>query len=187
LSSINNIDANADLLPRRGSPLYNLNHEDENIRKKTLRKWRIANRFLVLPLYRLRIMPLIGFGRIFLILTTKGRITGKKRKTPLEYHRIEGVITIFSSRGEEAGWVKNMRVYPDAISVRHGFHHFQPQLEFVTNEDQKLNVMKWYVVNHGRSAKMLFGWKPKIDDPETTDFSKMLNMISIIRFYRKRN
>jgi len=174
-----------ELLPRSGSPLYNLNHEDENIRKKKLRKWRIANKFLVLPLYRLRILPLIGFGRIFLILTTKGRITGKKRRTPLEYHWIEGTITIFSSRGENAGWIKNMHVYPDDISVRHGFHRFQPQLEFVTNEDQKLNVMKWYVVKHGRAAKMLFGWNPKIDDPKITDFSNMLNMITIIKLHLK--
>ena len=175
-----------ELLPRLGSPLYNLNHEDKDFRKKTLRKWRIANRFLVLPLYRLRILPLFGLGRIFLVLTTKGRITGKKRRNPLEYHWIEGVITIFSSRGEDAGWMKNMRIYPDAISVRHGFHRFQPQLEFVIDEDQKLNIMKWYVVNHGRAAKALFGWNPKIDDPETTDFSKILNMITIIRLYPKK-
>ena len=97
--------ANEDLIPRPGSPLYNLNHTDENKRKKTLRRWRIINKYLVLPLYRLRIFPLFGFGRIFLILTTKGRVTGKKRKTPLEYHRIDQVITVFSSRGEETGWI----------------------------------------------------------------------------------
>jgi len=175
-----------DFLPRPSSPLYNLNHVDENIRKKTLKKWRMVNKYLVLPLYRLRILPLLGIGRIILILTTKGRITGKKRRMPLEYHWIEGVITIFSSRGEDAGWIKNMHIYPDATSVRHGFHHFQPQLDFVTDEDQKLNVMKWYVGNHGRAAKMLFGWNPKIDDPETTDFSKMLNMITIIKLRPKQ-
>lgn len=174
-----------EFLPRPGSPLYNLNHEDENNRKKTLRNWRIANKFVVLPLYRLRILPLFGVGRIILILTTKGRITGKKRRTPLEYHWIEGVITIFSSRGEDAGWIKNLYIYPDAASVMHGFHRFQPQLEFVIDEDQKLNVMKWYVVNHRRAAKMLFGWNSKIDDPETTDFSKMLNMITIIKLHPK--
>ena len=174
-----------ELLPRPRSPLYNLNHEDENIMKKTLRKWRIANKFLVLPLYRLRILPLFGIGRIILILTTKGRINGKKRRTPLEYHWIERIITIFSSRGEDAGWIKNIHIYPDATSVRHGFHRFQPQLEFVTDEDQKLNVMKWYVVNHGKAAKMLFGWNPKTDDPETIDFSIMLNLITIIKLHPK--
>jgi deazaflavin-dependent oxidoreductase (nitroreductase family) len=178
---------NEDLLPRPGSPLYKLNHEDENKRKKTLKRWRILNKFLVLPLYRLRIFPLFGLGRIFLVLTTKGRITGKKRKTPLEYHRIEQVITVFSSRGEEAGWVKNMLANPDHIMVRHGFHSFQPNVEYVTQENQKLEIIKWYVLNHGKSAKMLFGWDRKLDDPETTDFSKMLELITIIRLNRKEN
>ena len=178
---------NEDLLPRPGSPLYKLNHEDENKRKKTLKRWRILNKFLVLPLYRLRIFPLFGLGRIFLVLTTKGRITGKKRKTPLEYHRIEQVITVFSSRGEEAGWVKNMLVNPDHIMVRHGFHRFQPQVEFVANEDQKLEIMKWYVVNHGKAAKMLFGWNPKIDDPETTNFSNLVNLISIVKLHPQKD
>ena len=177
--------ADEDLIPRPGSPLYNLNHTDENKRKKTLRRWRIINKYLVLPLYRLRIFPLFGFGRIFLILTTKGRVTGKKRKTPLEYHRIDQVITVFSSRGEETGWVKNMRFNPDHILIRHGFHKFQPQVEFITDENEKLEIIKWYVKNHGRSAEFLFGWDRKSDDPETTDFSKLLNMISIIRFHPK--
>ena len=178
---------NEELLPRPGSYLYKLNHEDENERKKTLRRWRILNKYLVLPLYRLRIFPLFGFGRIFLVLTTKGRKTGKKRKTPLEYHKIDQVITVFSSRGEEAGWVKNIHANPNEILVRHGFHSFQPQVEFITKESQKLDIIKWYVINHGKSASMLFGWERKLDDPETTDFSNMLDILSIIRFYHKEN
>ena len=179
------MEFNKELLPRPGSPLYNLNHGDENKRQKTLRRWKILNKYLVLPLYRLRIFPLFGFGRIFLVLTTKGRKTGKKRRTPLEYHRIDQVITVFSSRGEEAGWVKNMHANPNQILVRHGFHSFQPQVEFISEENQKIEIIKWYVINHGKSAKMLFGWDRKRDDPETTDFSKMLNILSIIRFNRK--
>ena len=178
---------NEELLPRPGSPLYKLNHEDENERKKTLKRWRILNKYLVLPLYRLRIFPLFGFGRIFLVLTTKGRITGKKRRTPLEYHKIEQVITVFSSRGEEAGWVKNMHANPTHIMVRHGFHSFQPQVEFVTNEDQKLEIMRWYVVNYGKAAKMLFGWNAETDHPETTDFTNLLKMISIIKLERPKD
>ena len=83
-------------LPRPGSALYNLNHPDSHIKDKTLKRYKRLNKYLVLPLYRIKFLPLIGFGRIFLILTTRGRISGKKRRTPLEYHRIDGVITIFS-------------------------------------------------------------------------------------------
>ncbi len=184
---MNNIEVNEDLLPRPGSSLYNLNHKDVMIKNKTLKKFKIYNKYIVLPLYRLRILPLLGFGRIFLILTTQGRKTGKKRRTPLEYHRIEDNITIFSGRGEDAGWMKNLRAHPDALLVRHGFHRFQPQVEFVANEDQKLEIMKWYVVNHGKSAKMLFGWYPKTDDPETTDFTNLVNLISIVKLHRQKD
>ncbi|MHA1476648.1 MAG: nitroreductase/quinone reductase family protein [Promethearchaeota archaeon] len=184
MTSSNNIDANEDLLPRLGSSLYNLNHKDVMIKSKTLKKFKILNKYVVIPLYRLRILPLLGLGRILLILTTQGRETGKKRRTPLEYHRIEGIITIFSGRGEDAGWMKNIRVRPDSLSVRHGFHRFQPQVEFVTNEDQKLEIMKWYVVNHGKLAKMLFGWNPKTDDPETIEFTNLLKLITIVKFHR---
>ncbi|GAH73663.1 unnamed protein product, partial [marine sediment metagenome] len=49
----------------------------------------------------------------------------------------------------------------------------------------KLKIIRWYVVKHSRSAKMLFGWNKKIDDPESSDFSKLLTTISIIQLFRK--
>lgn len=177
----NNQIKNREDLPRIGSALYNLNHPDEKIRKKTLKKYKRINKYLVLPLYRLKFLPILGFGRIFLTLTTKGRITGKKRRTPLEYHWINDIITIFSGRGEDAGWLKNLRANPDDVWVRHGFHSFRPHVEIVTDENDKLDIIKWYVTKHKRSAKLLFGWNPKVDNPEATDFSKMLKIVTIIR------
>ena len=174
---------NEEKLPRAGSALYNLNHPDEQIRIRTLKKYKRINKFLVLPLYRVKLLPLFGFGRIFLILRTKGRITGKKRRTPLEYHWIDGVITIFSGRGEDAGWLKNIRANPDDVWVQYGFHSFQPRVEFITDNNDKLNIFKWYVTKHKRSAKLLFGWEPKLDTPETADFSKMLKILTIIRLF----
>ena len=176
---------NEELLPRPGSPLYNLNLTNEEEKKKTLRKWRVLNKYLVLPLYRLRILPLFGFGRIFLILTTRGRKTGKKRRTPLEYRRIDGIITIFSSRGEESGWMKNLHANPDDLMVRYGFRQFKPQVEIIGNIDEKLRIIKWYLVNHGRSSNMLFGWNPKTDDPNTTDFTNLLMLITIVKLHRR--
>ncbi len=83
--------------------------------------------------------------------------------------------------------MKNIRAHPDSLLVRRGFHRFQPQVEFVTNEEQKLEIMKWYVVNHEKAAKMLFGWKPKTDDPETTDFTNLLKLISIVKLERQKD
>jgi deazaflavin-dependent oxidoreductase (nitroreductase family) len=172
-------------IPRAGSALYNLNHPDENLRMKILKKYKRINKFLILPLYRLRILPILGFGRIFHILTTKGRITGKIRRTPLEYHWIDDAITIFSGRGEDSDWLKNLRANPEDAKVKHGFHSFQPHIEFITAHEDKLNIIKWYVLKHERLAKFLFGWRPKIDDPNTTDFTNILDTLVIVRFYRK--
>ena len=174
-----------EILPRSGSALYNMNHPNDNIRNKTLKKYKNLNKYIVIPLYRLRILPLLGFGRIFLILTTIGRKTGKKRRTPLEYHWIEGIMTIFSGRGEDSGWLKNIRANPASVWVKHGFHSFPARVEFISNENDKLKIIRWYVVKHSRSAKMLFGWNKKIDDPESSDFSKLLTTISIIQLFRK--
>jgi len=174
-----------EILPRSGSALYNMNRPDEKIMVKTLKKYKSLNKYLVIPLYRLRILPLLGVGRVFLILTTIGRKTGKKRRTPLEYHWIDRIITIFSGRGEDSGWLKNMRANPASVWVRHGFHSFPARVEFMSNENDKLKIIRWYVVKHSRSAKMLFGWNKKIDDPESSDFSKLLTTISIIQLFRK--
>ncbi|MHA1985189.1 MAG: nitroreductase/quinone reductase family protein [Promethearchaeota archaeon] len=172
-------------LPRPGSALYNLNHPEEELRIKTLKRFKRINKYLILPLYRLRILPLFGFGRIFLILTTKGRISGKIRRTPLEYHWIDNVITIFSGRGDDSDWLKNLRANPNDAKVKHGFHSFKPKLEFISAYEDKLKIIKWYVAEHKRSAKFLFGWRPTSDDPKTMDFSKMLDSLVMIRLHRR--
>ncbi|MHA2393411.1 MAG: nitroreductase/quinone reductase family protein [Promethearchaeota archaeon] len=185
MTNINDKNTEIEVLPRPGSVLHNFTYSEEKHREKMLKKYRNLNKFLVLPLYRLKILPLLGFGRIILIITTIGRITGKKRKTPLEYHWIEGIMTIFSGRGEESGWVKNIYGNPESVWVRHGFHSFPARVEFVVTEEEKLRIIKWYIDKHSKLAKMLFGWNKEIDDPETMDFSKLLNSISIIQLFHK--
>ena len=171
--------------PRTGSILYNLLCADEETREKLLQRFKRINKYLINPLYRIRLLPLFGFGRIFLVLITKGRISGKKTRTPLEYHRIDGIITVVSARGENANWLKNIRANPDMVWIKHGFHSFQPRVKFVTDEMEILKLMKWYVSKHGRVAKLLFGWDPKSDDPETADFSKLIQLVVLVQFYRE--
>ena len=62
-------------LPREGSFIYDVIHDSE--KKKALNRFKFINNYLVTPLYRIGILPLLGFGRIFLLLITIGRKTGK--------------------------------------------------------------------------------------------------------------
>jgi deazaflavin-dependent oxidoreductase (nitroreductase family) len=176
---------NTGILPRKGSILYNLLKSDEETRSKTLKRWRIMNKYFTIPFYKAGILPLLGFGKIFLILTTKGRKTGKMRKTPLEYRKIDDIITIFSARGENSDWLKNLRANPDFAHVRYGFHKFKPEIEFVDDYEEKLHIIKYYIANYQKAAKMLFGWNPAKDDLDTIDLITLTNLISIIRLHRK--
>ncbi|MFX1446069.1 MAG: nitroreductase family deazaflavin-dependent oxidoreductase [Promethearchaeota archaeon] len=177
-------ERNAGILPREGSILYNLLKSDENTRKKTLKRFKKMNKYFTLPFYKIGLLPLLGFGRIFLILTTKGRITGKMRKRPLEYRKIDDIITIFSARGENSDWLKNLRANPESARVKHGFHSFKPRIEFVEDYEEKLRIIKYYIANYQKAAKMLFGWNPEKDDLDIIDLSTLTNLLSIIRLHR---
>ncbi|MHA1105215.1 MAG: hypothetical protein ACTSPN_05780 [Promethearchaeota archaeon] len=117
------------VLPSPGTPMHALMDENEEKKKKTLKKWRLLNKMFMVPLYRAKILPLFGLGKIFLIMETKGRITGKKRRTPVEYRRVKDVVTVISA------------------------------------------------------AKMLFGWEPKNDTIESTDFSRIVKAMTIVQVH----
>lgn len=178
---------NNDELPRPGSVMFNFHYQDEISKKKTLKRWKKLNKYLMIPLYRAKLLPLLGFGKIILILKTRGWKTGKTRRTPLEYRRYEGTVVIFAARGEDATWIKNLRANSDDVSVIRGFHHFKPRLEFVSDIDQKRTIMKWYISKFSRAAKVLFGWDPDKDNLETTDLSKLASLITIVLLHKNNN
>ncbi|MFX1329287.1 MAG: nitroreductase/quinone reductase family protein [Promethearchaeota archaeon] len=183
----NEINMNSEELPRPGSVMFNFHYQDEESIKKTLKRWKKLNKYLMIPLYRVRLLPLLGFGKIFLILKTKGWKTGKIRRTPLEFRRYEGTIVIFAARGENATWIKNLRSNPDDVSVMRGFHNFKPRIEIISDSNQKQTIMKWYVSKYSKAAKVLFGWDPKKDNLETTDFSTLSNLITIVLLHKNDN
>jgi deazaflavin-dependent oxidoreductase (nitroreductase family) len=172
-----------DSIPRPGSVIYNIIVDDQTKQKKAINRFKRINKYLVVPLYRMRLLPLIGFGRIFVLLSTRGRKTGKKRFTPLEYHRIDGVIHVFSSRGEKADWYRNMLARPDDVEVLVGFRRRQAKVEIINNFAQFKDLMRWYVTKHPRLAKSFLGWDVKKDDPEKADFSKIAKLLRIVRVH----
>ena len=183
LLSENKNSAQMDTLPRPGSIMYDITYGDKETRRKIIRRFKLMNKYLTIPLYRVGLLPLFGFGRLFLLLYTEGRKSGKTRITPLEYHRIDGVIHIFSSRGRNADWFKNLIANPREVRIRVGFKKFKPKVEIVEDKTEKEEIMKWYVKKHPKYAKTLMGWDPKKDDPETVDFSNIISQIEIIRLH----
>lgn len=95
-------------------------------------------------LWRLmRIPPRIAYalglgrliGRFVLLLTTTGRVTGRKRVTPLQFQEIDGLIHIGSARGTKADWYRNIEVDP-RVEVRVREKRFKGRGETVTDVDR---------------------------------------------------
>jgi deazaflavin-dependent oxidoreductase (nitroreductase family) len=167
--------------PRPGTLFHSMIFRVDS-RQKYFKVFRKANRVIV-PLYRLRILPLIGMGGRFVLLQARGRKSGKTRYTPVEYFRVNGVIHIFSGWGEHANWVRNLRAHPEDFYAQVGFRKFHARAEFIEDADEKLALCCWLVTEKPFFAKTAFGWKPGEDDPETADFSPLIENLSFIRIY----
>lgn len=74
-------------------------------------------------------------GRFILLLTTTGRVTGRKRVTPLQYQEIDGLIHIGSARGREADWYRNIEA-DHRVEVRVKEKRFAGRGETVTDIDR---------------------------------------------------
>lgn len=176
-------DLRTEVFPRQGSFLYELIINEQKRDSKTIKWLRFGNKF-VTPLYRMYLLPLLGFGRILLILTTKGRKTGKLRRTPLEYHRVNNVIHILSCRGEKADWLKNIRAYPDDVWVQVGFSRFHVRVEIIEKLTEIESFLRWYSINHPTFAKRFYGWDRVHDNTDTADFSSFAEYLILARVYR---
>ncbi len=97
----NNQNNSEEELPRRESSLYNLNHPNSEIKEKILKKYKRIYKYLVIPLYKVRLLPLLGFGRVFLILIHAALSAEKKAELLLikefgkEYEDYKNIVPIF--------------------------------------------------------------------------------------------
>ena len=70
----------------------------------------------------------MGLGRLIagqvMILTTRGRSTGKARKTPLWYVREGTTLLVFSGWGGTSHWLRNLQAQPQ-VQIRIGSRRWQ--------------------------------------------------------------
>jgi deazaflavin-dependent oxidoreductase (nitroreductase family) len=171
----------SDDLPRKGSTMYNIMKADKIQRKKTIKQFKFWNKWFIIPLYRINILPIFFAGKIFLLLKTVGRKSGIDRYSPLEYRRRGEDIYLFSSRGKYADWYRNLVANVDKVRVKKGFRWYDPKIEIVEDIDKKRDIMTWYVDSFPGASKMLFGWDKQKDSIENTDLDGIAGFIEIVK------
>ena len=175
-----NLNSDDNVLPRQKSVMYNFMSETQVKQKKTANRFRRLNKFLVIPLYRINLLPIFQIGRIIALLYTKGRKSGKTRITPLEFRRYENKILLFSARGKQGDWFKNIKAKPDDIKIKIGFRKYKPTI-MISDLNQKYEILKWYMESYPKSAKQLFGYKKDFDIITNELMEPIANFIEIVQ------
>ncbi len=95
--------------------------------------------------YSLGLGPLIG--RLVLLLTTNGRISGLPRITPLQYETTGDVLYVGAARGMKADWVRNILAHP-RVEVRVKNQRFKGTAEVITSPDRIVDFLELRIENH---------------------------------------
>ncbi len=151
---------------------------------ETLKYMKRINR-IVSFLYRIYIAPLLGLGFIFVIIETAGRKTGKRRFTPVEYHRLyEGKVTVISSRGRKADWVKNIKAAKDIAYLHVGFKKYRARALFIDDITTKRELLKSYCVKYPYASRVLLKIDVKKDRHilESEAFKSLVDTLEFVAF-----
>ena len=166
--------------PAPGTTLYDLINNPE-FKKKFYSRLKPTNRLMV-PLYKLGVLPLFGMGKRIMLLTTIGRKSDTLRDFPVGYFRIDDVIYVFSAWGREANWYKNLIANPDQVFVQIGFRRIRVHPQVVEDPEELKQIIRRFVLQDPAGAQMLMGWDPERDGLATADFSIMIAQVLTVRF-----
>jgi deazaflavin-dependent oxidoreductase (nitroreductase family) len=119
--------------------------------------FRYLNRFMVL-MWRLGLGQFIniwpeGSGRI-MVITTTGRKSGLKRRTPVNYAIQDGELYCMAGFGAGSDWYRNLRSNPK-IEVWMPDSWWAAEVEQVGDSPQRLPLIRQIVINSGFAGRML--------------------------------
>jgi deazaflavin-dependent oxidoreductase (nitroreductase family) len=103
------------------------------------------NQFLRLALRLPILFTRLGLGRLvsasnILILTTRGRKTGRARHTAIEYRRHGSQLYVISAWGERPDWYRNLLADPH-VTVQQNGRPFAATASVVDNSGEALRVL----------------------------------------------
>ena len=109
---------------------------------------------LPILLYRIGLGWLLGHR--FLLLTHRGRVTGRLRQTVLEVVRYDAGrhdYTVIAGFGPKTDWYRNLQARP-ALEIRCAGKRFHPEQRFLTPQEGD-EMLAWYERNHPRAWRVL--------------------------------
>jgi deazaflavin-dependent oxidoreductase (nitroreductase family) len=129
--------------------------------------------------YALGLGPVIG--RLVLLLTTTGRVSGQKRVTPLQYERSGEIFYVGAARGMKSDWVRNILAQP-RVEVRVKNHRFTGRAEVITAQEKIIDFLELRLRNHPRMMAAMLkanGIPQKPNRAELARYAAKIAMVAI--------
>jgi deazaflavin-dependent oxidoreductase (nitroreductase family) len=114
--------------------------------RSRLAKWALV-------LYRLGLGFLVA--KQVLVLTTKGRVSGKERKTPLWYVRDQDTIYCVSGWGPSSDWWRNLAADPSAM-LQMGKARWKTRGVPIHDLPQQDKILNLFLKKHGRLTRLFY-------------------------------
>lgn len=128
-------------------------------------------------LYALGCGPVVG--RFILLLTTRGRKTGLRRVTALQYEEIEGAIVVGSSRGTMADWYRNIQADPH-VSVRVRSNEFRGLAEPSNDPVKIADFLEYRLKRHPRMVGTILRMEGLGATPSRAELEKYATSIAMV-------
>ena len=92
-------------------------------------------------LWRLGLGPVVG--RLFMIITATGRVSGLPRSTMVEYHRLNGKKYVASGFGEASQWYKNIQADP-LVTIQTSDGAESARAIRITDDEEMMDVVNLF-------------------------------------------
>jgi deazaflavin-dependent oxidoreductase (nitroreductase family) len=107
--------------------------------------------FFRLPVVLYRLGLADQLGRSTLLLTTRGRKTGRPRTTPLNYVAEGDVTYVLSGMGPSSDWLRNLQADPQ-VQVQVGRRRFAARAERIVDPGEQRRVLGLWAAQSLRTA-----------------------------------
>ena len=101
----------------------------------------------------------MGLGTLmapwFMVLTTRGRVTGMARKAPLWYVRQGNIVYCLSGWGSSSDWLKNLKANPSAL-VKIGKERWETRGELIQDPQEGERVLSMFLKKYGRLVRVFY-------------------------------
>lgn len=123
--------------------------------------FRLLNKFVMAPAFRLGLGPVLGspFGGYIMVMKTRGHLTGRWRYTPVNYAIAHGYVYWIAGFGSLSHWVKNIKADPN-IELIMPSSAVAGSAELVSDAAERKTALRQVMINSGFAAFAFGGFNP---------------------------